>query len=184
MIETCTMTNADPPDLPSAAERALPIDRDKISTYSFLAFWLHRLSAEVIKRFEVALGDYGVTVAQWNILLLLHRYEANSPRMISDLAGIDAGAVSRAIDRLSSKGLVERIYDQEDGRSVRIALTQAGEAVIVPTLEIAIEQDLYWTEAMEGLSRQNMAQIFRDLLVKDPIKKYLNPDEIIDVNDK
>lgn len=161
----------------------MAIKREDISTYSFLAYWLHRLSAEVMKRFETALSEYGVTVAQWNMLLLLHRFEANSPRAISDLAGIDAGAVSRAIDRLCSKGLVERIHDQEDGRSVRIALTPAGKALMKPTLEIAIEQDLYWTESMKDLSRQDLATLFRDILVTDPLKNQLDPKRIVQHED-
>lgn len=157
----------------------MPIEHENLSTYSFLAFWLHRLSAEVSSRFESALSAYGVTVAQWNILLLIHRHEVNSPRSISELAGVDAGAVSRTIDRLCQKGLVERIYDQEDGRSVRIALTVAGRAVIIPTLKIAIEQDLYWTTQLKGISRRQLGESLHDMLVKDPIKEHLDPSNII-----
>ncbi len=154
-------------------------DKNQITTYAFLAFWLHRLSAEVIKRFESALSVYGVTVAQWNILLLLNSHDSNSPRTISDLAGVDAGAVSRTIDRLCSKGLVERIYDQEDGRSVRIALTSAGQALIEPTLKIAIEQDLYWTQQMKNISREELADLFQNLLASDVLKEKLVPSKII-----
>lgn len=152
---------------------------DQLSTYSFLAFWLHRLSTEVSKRFETALSEYGVTVAQWNILLLIYNCDANSPRAISDLAGVDAGSVSRAIDRLCSKGLVERIYDQEDGRSVRISLTPAGHAVMNPTLEIALRQDMFWTDRMTTLSRADLAQLIHDLLVSDVLRDRLIPSQII-----
>ena len=38
-------------------------------------------------------------------------------------------ALSRLVDRLAARGLVERRPDAGDGRSVRLALTDAGRAV-------------------------------------------------------
>jgi DNA-binding MarR family transcriptional regulator len=54
---------------------------------------------------------------------------AEHPWRAGDLAGalgIDASTLTRAIDRLTAKGLVMREADELDGRGVRIVLTEAG----------------------------------------------------------
>jgi DNA-binding HxlR family transcriptional regulator len=41
--------------------------------------------------------------------------------------GIDAGAITRMLDRLEAKGLVERVRSETDRRVVHVRLTEAGE---------------------------------------------------------
>lgn len=127
---------------------------ETITVHDFRAFWLHRLSAQVLQRFEKALAEFGVTAAQWNILLVIERGQADSPRAIAECVGVDAGSVSRALDRLAAKNLIERIHDQQDGRSVRVALTLAGRQIMAPTVETAISQDIDWLAELTASERR------------------------------
>ena len=147
----------------------MTVFKTDLSPYSFLAFWLHRLSATVMKRFEAALDQHDITVAQWNLLLFIAREEDCLPGKLVALAGIDGAAVTRGVDRLVARGYVERIYDLNDRRSVRIMLTTAGHAVLSATLPIATEQDLLWTENMSVSTRDDLIRIFNDLLKDDKI---------------
>lgn len=147
----------------------MTVFKTDLSPYSFLAFWLHRLSATVQKRFEAALDEHDITVAQWNLLLFIAQERDCLPGRLVALAGIDGAAVTRGVDRLVARGYAERIYDLNDKRSVRILLTTVGHDVLEATLPIAIEQDVLWTEHLSTVSRDELSHIFKDLLKSDKI---------------
>ena len=85
----------------------------------------------------------GLTAAQWYPLWRIRLDGSVSARELADASGIDAGAMTRLIDRLVAKGLVERVRCSGDRRSVRLSLTPAGDAVAakVPAELAAVNND-------------------------------------------
>jgi DNA-binding MarR family transcriptional regulator len=68
-------------------------------------------------------ANYGVLVRLGSI----------APVRLSDLAqdlGVDVSTVSRQVQSLEQKGLVDRGPDPDDGRAVRLELTRKGKAVM------------------------------------------------------
>jgi DNA-binding MarR family transcriptional regulator len=104
-------------------------------------YWLRRLSDLVHRAFERELAAHGVTVAQWNVLIALHRGDAQTPLELARFIDIDTGAVARLVDRLGAKGLVVRLPDPADRRSVRLALTDEAGALIVTLAGLADAND-------------------------------------------
>jgi DNA-binding MarR family transcriptional regulator len=80
------------------------------------------LSAEV----EHGLGPAGLTNAQWVPLLKLHMGHASTVAELARECNLDAGAMTRLLDRLEAKGLVKRQRSSEDRRVVNLALTEEG----------------------------------------------------------
>ncbi len=80
------------------------------------------------ERLDRALGELGVSFAQYNVLRILGGIGAEGhPRCEIARRMIDrAPDVTRLIDRLESRGLVERDRDPEDGRRSRARITPAG----------------------------------------------------------
>lgn len=65
-------------------------------------------------------------------LALLFAFRDAAPRRPSELAAtmeVDPAAVTRLVDRLEAAGLVTRVADPHDGRSRRVQITAAGNAV-------------------------------------------------------
>ena len=85
----------------------------------------------------------GLTAAQWYPLWRIRLDGSVSARELAEASGIDAGAMTRLIDRLVAKGLVERVRCSGDRRSVRLSLTPAGDAVAakVPAELAAVNND-------------------------------------------
>ena len=83
-------------------------------------------------------------------------------RRLGDHLGLDAGAVTRLTDRLAAKGLLMRLPDERDARSMRIALTPQGQALVPKLAEIAASHDVHWF----GMSSQKDERRFRKLLRK------------------
>ena len=71
---------------------------------------------------------------------------------------IDAGAVTRMLDRLEAKGLLERVRSEADRRVVHLRLTAAGEAVAkkVPYVLAAVNNDF-----LRGFSDADWKQLRR-----------------------
>lgn len=75
----------------------------------------------------LALHDTGLRFNQFKVLLRLRH---NGPMMAGDLACAihhDPGALTRLIDQLEQKGLVQRLPHETDRRALRLALTPEGE---------------------------------------------------------
>ena len=71
-------------------------------------------------------APYGITSAQFIVLMHLDGYKSESQRCLSQITGIDRTTIVGIIDRLERKGLVARTKVAEDRRVRRIVLTQCG----------------------------------------------------------
>src|SRR5690349_17687216 len=75
---------------------------------------------------DVELEPSGLTHAQWVPLFKLYHGEATTVAELGRTCQIDAGAMTRTLDRLEMKGLVQRVRSSEDRRVVRLELTDEG----------------------------------------------------------
>lgn len=70
-----------------------------------------------------------VSAAQYVIIAQLAEQEANSSAQLCKSFSYDAGAMTRMVDRLEAKGLLERRRCTDDRRLVNLELTDAGKAI-------------------------------------------------------
>ncbi len=71
--------------------------------------------------------DHSLAMREYDVLYTLSKCE--TPARMGELRGgvlLSQPALSRLVDRLASRGLVERVGDEADGRAVRVTLTAAG----------------------------------------------------------
>ena len=90
---------------------------------------MRRVLQSMVQQIDARLGEDGLTDAQWRPLLILHLKGECSPAEIARELQMDAGAVTRMIDRLERKGLCERERDSQDRRVVHVALTAEGRRI-------------------------------------------------------
>jgi len=82
---------------------------------------------EIEARLERALGEHGLSIARFGVLQQLAR--AEEPLTLSDLASrlsCVRSNITQLVDRLDADGLVRRVPDPTDRRSIRAALTPLG----------------------------------------------------------
>ncbi|RUS65227.1 MarR family transcriptional regulator [Pseudorhodobacter sp. E13] len=96
----------------------------------FPQYWVNHLGFQLRKELEEAFAAKGqkVTSEEWALLLILNKHEQLSPRILAKLTLRDSTTVSRLVDRLERKGLVERIRERKDRRVVDVVMTAAGRA--------------------------------------------------------
>ena len=73
---------------------------------------------------ETDLG--GSTIPQWLPLYKVHSGHANTVADLARKCTVDAGAMTRLLDRLERKGLCRRVRSETDRRVVHIELTPEG----------------------------------------------------------
>lgn len=94
---------------------------------------LHRLSTYLGREVEAVLLKHGLSSSAFDVLATLRR--AGSPYQLSpgDLLAmtmVSSGTMTNRIDQLEKAGLVERIHNPQDRRSVLISLTERGFAIV------------------------------------------------------
>ena len=80
------------------------------------------LQQELERQFEPS----GLTNAQWKPLFKLSATESSTVAELARVCTLDAGGMTRLLDRLEAKGLCQRERSSEDRRVVNLALTEAG----------------------------------------------------------
>jgi DNA-binding MarR family transcriptional regulator len=105
---------------------------------------------------ETRMAEYDLTDAQWKPLWLLKAGRASTAIELARHMEIDAGAITRMLDRLEAKGLIERLRSDEDRRVVYLSLTKAGEAAAakVPHVLAAVNNDF-----LRGFSEAEWKQL-------------------------
>jgi DNA-binding MarR family transcriptional regulator len=113
--------------------------------------------AGYVREVGTTANRYGLTAAQTRALALLA--EPLPMRTLADKLYCDASNVTGIIDRLESRGLVQRQADEHDRRIKKVAATAAGHE-----LAIKVYRELYRTrEALEVLTPEQRRSL-HDLL--------------------
>jgi DNA-binding MarR family transcriptional regulator len=95
-----------------------------------VGYLMKRIVASIVAQADRQLGAHDLTSAQWGPLLML-RNAGTCP--VAELArgmAIDAGAMTRLLDRLERKQLCKRVRSSDDRRVVQVELTPQGEAAM------------------------------------------------------
>ncbi len=107
---------AQPPCADYAPERSIGLQLRRI---------VNQLGAAIECRVE----PLGLTDAQWKPLVRLLGHEHVSASALARECHMDSGGLTRLLDRLEAKGLVQRERAPHDRRVVQVALTPPGRAV-------------------------------------------------------
>lgn len=153
-------TTAMPARAPSpkaAADRPFPrYDGARYEVAQSVGHQLSNLMNQMRREVEQRMAALDLTDAQWKPLWLLATGRADTAQEMARLLDLDAGAVTRLVDRLEAKGLLERTRSESDRRVVHLRLTPPGEAAAaqVPHVLAAVNNDF-----LRGFTRGEWEQL-------------------------
>jgi DNA-binding MarR family transcriptional regulator len=98
------------------------------------AYLMRQILNMVSQEVDRQLAHTGLTNAQWIPLFKLFVGQASTPAELARECRLDAGAMTRTLDRMEAKGLCLRQRSETDRRVVTITLTEAGReaAQVIP----------------------------------------------------
>ncbi|MGH8805316.1 MAG: MarR family winged helix-turn-helix transcriptional regulator, partial [Polaromonas sp.] len=91
-----------------------------------IGYLMRRIIAMLAQGVERELEPTGLTNAQWVPLLKLYMGTASTAAELARLCELDAGSMTRLLDRLEAKQLCRRVRSSDDRRVVNLELTEAG----------------------------------------------------------
>lgn len=142
------------------AEEIDDVARDDFALDSFAPYLLnritHRMNASLLK----ALREMKLTVPQWRVLAVLWAKDGRSLNELAVYTVIDQSTLSRTIDRMAAKALVERRTRADDQRFVEVWLTDAGRRAFKRVWPIARAQ---YAMAIEGLDGKELGAFIATL---------------------
>ena len=94
-----------------------------------VGYLMRKVLSSILSQADAQLAPHDLTYVQYLPLYKLLRCECNTVVALARELEIDAGAITRSLDRLEAKGLVRRERSTADRRVVHLALTDAGREV-------------------------------------------------------
>lgn len=115
-------------------------------------------------------------LADVRVLYEIAHGEVNTAKGVSDLLRLDAGYVSRIIDRLVKSGLVEKKRSLEDKRLSILTLTTGG-AMVIADLEEKSNADIrVWLDSISEVDQRKLVGMMQGISdIVQPIRKHPTP---------
>ncbi len=120
------------------------------------------------KHRETVLAEYGLNVWSFDVLATLRRqgppYQLK-PTDLYSLLMLSSGAMTNRIDRLEQDGVVIRIRDLDDRRSVSVQLTPKGIALVDIVMPVLFARENQFLEQFTQAETQTFIKLLRQFLL-------------------
>ncbi len=121
-------------------------------------FFPYRMAvlAEVVSQSlaQVYSERFGLTRDEWRVLAALAEYGTAKTTDVIDSATLDKMRVSRAVARMESAGLLERLANPDDGRSWLLKLKPAGRSLFQKIVPVVQAREEFLLEALSSQERE------------------------------
>ncbi|HWL81406.1 MAG TPA: MarR family transcriptional regulator [Roseomonas sp.] len=101
-----------------------------------LCLHVQRAARALARRFDEALRPAGLTSGQFSLLMSLNRPEPAPMKSVASVLAMDRTTLTAALKPLERRGLVAVVADAQDRRARRLALTEAGRALLAEALPV------------------------------------------------
>ncbi|WP_312931847.1 MarR family transcriptional regulator [Pseudomonas sp.] len=117
------------------------------------------------------LESEGVTAAQFKVLIITTQYQVDTPAELCRYLGLDSGSMTRMLDRLEQKALIQRQRCPQDRRQVRLALTADGQRLADRLPEVGAQAMNELVGVLQGDELETLERLLAKVLLNagDPI---------------
>ena len=126
-----------------------------------------RLRTHLAREVEQTLAAHGLNSATFDVLATLRRSGppyALSPGDLLATTMVSSGTMTNRLDQLEKAGLVARTHNPEDRRSVIIALTEKGRAVVDEAVTAHVANQHRLVETLSSEERKQLDGLLRTFL--------------------
>jgi DNA-binding MarR family transcriptional regulator len=123
---------------------------------------IHRIALALTPELVEVYARHGLGEGDFDVLATLRRQGtpyALTPGELGERTMVTSGAVTKRVDRLASKGLVERRASTTDGRSRTVVLTTEGRLVIDAAMDEHVVNEARLLAGLEPEERTALADL-------------------------
>ena len=119
------------------------------------------------------LTPLGLTPVQMAIVYHCHAGDADTVTGLTQLIPMAAPGMSRQVEQLVQRGLIERLYSRQDRRTIHLLLTEEAKAMIPDIIQCCRENE---SVLLEGVSDEEKRAFINAVdKILDNFKKEENP---------
>ncbi|MDQ3485681.1 MAG: MarR family transcriptional regulator [Actinomycetota bacterium] len=126
-----------------------------------------RLSHHLDRARRAAFAEHGLESWEFDVLAALRRagapYELSPGRLIKETL-VTSGTMTNRVDRLATRGLVERLPDPTDRRGVLVRLADEGRKTVDGALEDLLLREQELLGGLDAGDHHRLAALLRDLV--------------------
>jgi len=116
-------------------------------------------------------GQFGITRAQWVVLVRLDRFEGLKQSELADMLDLQPITLTRLLDRLCRGELIERRPDPNDRRANRLYLTASARPLLKQLGDLG---DELMATALAGVERESIERMIVQLaIVKENLRQAI-----------
>jgi DNA-binding MarR family transcriptional regulator len=127
---------------------------------------ISRLSHHLDRARRQAFAEHALESWEFDVLAALRRagepYELSPGRLLKETL-VTSGTMTNRVDRLESRGLVERLPDPNDRRGVLVRLTPAGRTTVDGALEGLLSRERDLLGRLDTAEQRRLAALLRTL---------------------
>ena len=151
----------------------------QVSTYKAqlsVGYLVKRAHSLMLDIMEPVIEQRGFTFVQYVVMSALRDGIAMNPKVICTQFRHDSGALTRIIDQLAERGLLERVRRDRDRRKVELQLTPAGRETIESIIPLVVDK---LNEVLSDFSKAEVQELLR-LLVKlnTTLQEHVDPSAV------
>lgn len=126
---------------------------------AFLPYRATRLAALLSKGLAADYQQhFDITVAEWRVLVHLTQQSEISVRDMFDRVDMDRARVTRTVQRLQARGLVDKRRHPDDRRLLQLALTRKGSDL---ASELSVVAERFAHRAVRGIDAEAQQTLLR-----------------------
>lgn len=106
------------------------------------------------------LNDYDISLDQWIILSLIYQKEGSNQKNLAEISHKDRAVITRILNKLENKGLIERKSSYHDKREFSVYLTDKGKDLYIKTAGLMSQN----AQEIKNYFSENELEQFKSLL--------------------
>lgn len=126
-----------------------------------------RLARHLDRERRAAFAEHGLETYEFDVLTALRRagppYELTPGQLVRETL-VGSGTMTNRLDRLETRGLIDRRPDPEDGRARRIRLSDQGRDRADAAIAALLERERRLLGGLSEHSRDTLAALLRGVL--------------------
>lgn len=114
---------------------------------------------------EATLKEFGLSYPEWHVLTALRNGGPRTPGVLARYLELSTGAMTSRLDTLEDAGLIRRVPDPDDRRSVTVEITDPGREKWHDAASVQARKEAFFTRALSEADKKRLNALLRKLML-------------------
>jgi DNA-binding MarR family transcriptional regulator len=131
---------------------------------SHIGYLMRLVSNSVSGDFANKMNNTGVTIAEWVTMRIMFDHHQITHSQIVEISGLTKGAITKTLNKLLDKKLIEKNESKSDGRSQTLRLSQNGLKILPLLANLADKNDEEYFSILKIEEQVFLKKILRKII--------------------